>query len=88
MASIFEQEGAACDAYAPWLRGMAPSNYVKLSVGDVAELRKPHACGHNEWCLLRKGVDVRIECLGCGRQVLLPREEFLGRLKRLHSSQT
>jgi hypothetical protein len=57
--------------------------YVRLNVGDEAEMRKPHACGRNAWRILRKGTDVRIECLGCGRRLLLPREKFLAGLKCL-----
>lgn len=58
------------------------TGYLKLNVGDEVELRKPHACGANAWRIVRKGVDVRLECLGCGHRVLLPREKFLARFKR------
>ncbi|MDR1703830.1 MAG: DUF951 domain-containing protein [Clostridiales bacterium] len=45
-------------------------------VGDVVYMKKPHPCGSREWTVLRAGMDFRIECRGCGRQVMLPRPKF------------
>lgn len=56
---------------------------VRLFVGDVAILKKPHACGLNEWRITRVGSDIKAECRGCGRQIMLVRSEFERRLKRL-----
>jgi hypothetical protein len=39
-------------------------------------MRKPHPCGSDQWEITRVGMDFRIKCLGCGRQVLLPRPKF------------
>ncbi len=48
----------------------------KLSIGDVVRLKKQHPCGSFEWEVTRVGMDVRIKCLGCAHQVLLPRAKF------------
>lgn len=48
----------------------------KFNVGDVVKLRKGHPCGSDEWEVMRTGMDFRIKCLGCGRQVWLPRPKF------------
>ena len=49
-------------------------------------MRKPHRCGANEWKLLRVGMDFRLQCSGCGRQVMLPRKtvekNFRGYVKK------
>lgn len=47
---------------------------MDLHVGDVIKLKKPHPCGTNEWKILRTGIDFRLECAGCGRQVMVTRK--------------
>jgi hypothetical protein len=54
-----------------------------LQLGDVARLRKLHPCGGYEWKIVRLGADIGLECLTCGRKVLLPRRELARRLKSL-----
>ncbi len=49
---------------------------VKVNVGDVVRLKKPHACGANEWEVQRLGMDIGLLCRGCGRQVRLLRADF------------
>ena len=46
---------------------------VKYEVGDIVKLKKPHPCGSREWKILRVGADFRLECLGCGHQVMMAR---------------
>lgn len=45
-------------------------------IGDIVKMRKQHPCGSFEWEVTRVGMDFRIKCLGCGRQVMLPRPKF------------
>ena len=47
---------------------------VKYEVGDTVRLKKKHPCGSFEWKLLRVGADFRISCLGCGHQMMVPRQ--------------
>lgn len=54
-----------------------------LQVGDVAVLKKNHPCGENRWRLLRVGADVRMECLGCGRMVMVTRSALEKGLKEV-----
>lgn len=49
---------------------------MSYSIGDIVQMRKPHPCGNDKWEITRVGMDFRIKCLGCGRQVLLPRRKF------------
>ena len=42
-------------------------------VGDIVTMKKPHPCGSKDWEILRVGADFRLKCLGCGRQVMVPR---------------
>ncbi len=54
-----------------------------LELDDHVRLRKPHPCGSYEWKVLRLGADVKIECLQCGRTVMLPRRKLARRLKQV-----
>ena len=56
-----------------------------LRMEDVLRLRKPHACGGYEWKVVRLGADIGLECLKCGRRVLLPRRDLAKRLKTVVS---
>ncbi len=58
----------------------------KFCIGDIVQLKKTHPCGENKWEVMRIGVDFRIKCLGCERQVWLPRREFEKKVKKIISS--
>lgn len=51
-------------------------NILKFAVGDLLELKKPHPCGTNKMRVARVGSDIRILCVGCGRDLTLPREKL------------
>ena len=52
-----------------------------LKMHDIVRLRKPHPCGSHKWKVLRLGADIRLECLGCHRIVMLTRRKLAQRLK-------
>ena len=54
-----------------------------LQLDDVLRLRKPHPCGGYEWKVVRLGADIGLECLNCGRRVLLPRRQLARRVKSI-----
>ena len=58
-----------------------------LHLEDQLRLRKPHPCGSYDWKIYRLGADIGLECLGCGRRVLLPRRTLAQRLKTLTPKQ-
>lgn len=62
------------------------TNLLLVSVGDVVTLRKPHPCGGLSWRVTRVGADVGLECATCGRRVMLDREEFERRTRRIEPS--
>ena len=55
----------------------------EIRIGDLIQTRKPHPCGASEWTVTRTGADIKMRCSGCGRIVMLTREEFLKRRKKL-----
>jgi len=49
---------------------------MELHLGDIVQLKKPHACGGNQWEVIRLGADIRVRCSQCGRVVMIPRRRF------------
>jgi len=64
-------------------RDIMPRMLPPLELGDVARLRKAHPCGGYEWKIVRLGADIGLECLTCGRRILLPRRILARRLKTI-----
>lgn len=54
-----------------------------VRIGDTIRLRKSHPCGGDTWRVVRLGADIGIRCLTCHRYVLLPRGEFVRRVKTI-----
>ena len=60
-----------------------PRMLPELKLDDIVRLRKPHPCGGYEWKVIRMGADIGLECLSCGRRILLPRRVLARRLKAI-----
>lgn len=58
----------------------------KLSAGDIVELKKTHPCGEKKFKIIRAGSDVRIVCVGCGRDLTMDRQKFEKAIKTHISS--
>ena len=56
---------------------------MKYKVGDIITLKKGHPCGENKWKILRTGLDIKLECQGCGRAVWLSRLDFDKRIRKI-----
>ena len=52
-------------------------------LNDIVEMKKAHPCGTNRWKIIRVGMDIKIECTGCGHIVMLPRREFERKMKKI-----
>ena len=48
---------------------------MNLRLHDRVELKKPHPCGSFLWEILRVGMDIKLRCLGCGHELMLPRSK-------------
>ena len=46
---------------------------MDLQLGDIIKMKKAHPCGSQEWKVLRVGADFRLQCMGCGHQVMMVR---------------
>jgi len=58
-----------------------------LKMHDIVRLRKTHPCGSHKWKVLRLGADIRLECMGCQRIVMLTRRKLAQRLKAVVTDQ-
>lgn len=58
---------------------------IKIAVGDLLELKKPHPCGGAQFKVLRVGSDVRIVCQSCGRDMTLDRIKLEKSIKKIVS---
>lgn len=55
----------------------------KYEVGDIIVLKKGHPCGENKWEILRTGIDIKLKCLGCQRDIWLKRIDFDKKLRKV-----
>ena len=52
-----------------------------FNLNDKVVMKKPHACGNNEWIITRVGVDIKIKFTQCGHEIMMDRIEFKKKLK-------
>lgn len=54
-----------------------------IKLNDVIVLKKGHACGTNAWKIIRYGADIKLQCTGCERVVMMPRIEVRKKVKQV-----
>ena len=54
---------------------------------DKVMMKKAHACGTNEWLITRVGVDIKLKCINCNREIMMDRLEFEKKLRRILSEE-
>ena len=59
------------------------NNIVEFNLKDEVIMKKQHACGTNEWMITRVGVDIKLKCVHCGREIMMDRLEFTKKLKKV-----
>ena len=60
-------------------------NKMKYELNSEVVMKKQHACGTNKWIVTRMGVDIKIKCINCGREIMMDRLEFEKKLKKVES---
>ena len=48
---------------------------MDVQLGDILVMKKEHPCGEKRWLGLRTGMDFCLRCMGCGHEVMLPRQK-------------
>ncbi len=54
---------------------------MDIQVGDIITTKKQHPCGSKEFDVLRVGMDFKIKCVQCGREIMIPRVKIQKRIK-------
>lgn len=52
-------------------------------LGSIVVMKKSHPCGENRWEITRMGIDIKIKCIKCNREVMLSRIDFEKKLKKV-----
>jgi len=65
-------------------------NVPNCQLGDTVEMKRPHPCQTRSrlFKIVRVGADIKLQCLGCQTVVMLTRDLFNHRLKRVVASET
>ena len=58
----------------------------RYDLNTVVQTKKKHPCGSDTWRIIRMGMDIKIKCLGCDHIVMLSRDKFEKRIKKIVSS--
>ena len=57
----------------------------QFGVGDTLIMKKNHACKKNakQMLVLMAGSDVKVKCIGCGREMIIPRVKLEKSIKNV-----
>lgn len=61
---------------------------MDVRVGDELVMKKAHPCGENRFEVLRSGIDFRLRCKKCGREVMVPRVKIEKNIKKIIREET
>ena len=56
---------------------------MELRLHDKERLKKAHPCGSMEWEILRVGMDIKLKCMGCGHELMLPRSKVEKSIRKI-----
>ena len=60
---------------------------LDIQLNDIVETKKPHPCGSKEFKIVRTGMDFRMQCLGCGKEIWIARPKLEKRIKKIRREQ-
>jgi len=56
---------------------------MDVRVGDILQMKKTHPCGSDHWQVLRVGMDFKLRCVGCAREMMIPRSKAERAIKQI-----
>lgn len=56
---------------------------MDVRVGDVLKMKKTHPCGGANFLVLRSGMDFKLSCIKCGREIEIPRVKAEKNIKKI-----
>lgn len=60
---------------------------MDIQINDILTMKKPHPCGEKRWQVLRTGADLRLRCLGCGHEIMVPRVKTEKNIRSISKSE-
>ena len=58
---------------------------MQFSIGDIVKMKKQHPCGCDVFKISRVGIDFKLICDKCGREVMMPRKTAEKAIKKIIS---
>ena len=61
------------------------SEVPNYALYDIVEMKRPHPCfaKSKQFQIVRVGADIKIKCLGCGNVIMIDRDKFNSRIKKV-----
>ena len=56
---------------------------MDIRLNDILEMKKQHPCGGKQFLVLRVGMDFKLRCTTCGREVMVPRVKTEKHIKKV-----
>ncbi len=58
---------------------------IQYALYDEVEMKRPHPCHARSktFQIVRVGADIKIMCLGCGNVMMIDRDKFNGKIKKV-----
>ena len=56
---------------------------MDIRLNDILEMKKQHPCGSKTFLVLRVGMDFKLRCTTCGREVMVPRVKTEKHIKKV-----
>lgn len=60
---------------------------MDVRVGDILVMKKNHPCGENKFLVLRSGMDFKLRCTRCGREVMIARSKAEKNIRQIQRPQ-
>lgn len=66
-------------------KGIVNMEIDEYQLNSIVEMKKPHPCSTRckTFQVIRLGADIKIKCLGCGNVIMLPRNDFHKKVKKI-----
>ena len=55
---------------------------MQYELNQIITTKKTHVCGSRDWKVIRLGADLKLECQGCGRIIMLSKYDLDKKIKK------
>lgn len=56
---------------------------MDIQVGVMLFMKKEHPCGNSQFLVLRTGMDFKLRCVKCQREIMVPRKKAEKNIKKI-----